>query len=371
MLLCERMNEDFPEYVQIDGLHERDQWRMQSGWTHGQDHHKFGKNESNGKFEVVDALGLGQGSLGSVQEIRVKGGKINIVRKIVSLPQEQGMQRKRGIVQNEAETLKRLEHDHIVFLIGTCEEVSARGVLFYHLLMAPVGDQDLAGFLCKIPDGDVDTQRLHRAWLCAWFSCLSSALGYIQSKGIRHEDIKPSNIIHRGSRIYFTDFGSSTRFIVGETTSTLHPARITMKYAAPESQHDFYINEESSGRIQRHGSRSDVFSLGCVFTEMLTVIRGMPLANFQTFCRNARTSTGFAYCLVLEEIEEWFEEVGADGDHRRVYEQIIKPMLSLERKERPRAYGTLRLLESEEMRMILPCQCLHELQPASDAFLAV
>lgn len=44
------------------------------------------------------------------------------------------------------------------------------------------------------------------------------------------QDIKPSNVIHRGSDIIFTDFSSSSRFEIGPTTSTENPARTSAIY---------------------------------------------------------------------------------------------------------------------------------------------
>jgi serine/threonine protein kinase len=90
--------------------------------------------------------------------------------------------------------------------------------------MTPVGDNDFRSFLELVTSGGLETIQ-QRNWLWKWFVCLSSALAYLHGEGVRHQDIKPSNIIHKGDQIYFTDFSSSCAFEVGQTTSTENPAR--------------------------------------------------------------------------------------------------------------------------------------------------
>lgn len=106
--------------------------------------------------------------------------------------------------------------------------------------------------------------------------CLASTLAYMHSSGVRHQDIKPSNIIHRGSTIYFTDFSSSSQFQIGQTISTENPARTSAMYSAPE-----VIN--CDGVLNRHGRGTDVFALGAVFREMLTVLTDYSVEDLHRF----------------------------------------------------------------------------------------
>jgi len=84
-------------------------------------------------------------------------------------------------------------------------------------------------------------------------------LGYAHSQGIIHRDIKPANIMltSRGEAVV-TDFGIAQ--IVGSTTYTVSGALMgTLSYMAPEQG------------LQGHcDQRSDLYSLGIVFYEMLT-----------------------------------------------------------------------------------------------------
>ncbi|KAF2840178.1 kinase-like protein, partial [Patellaria atrata CBS 101060] len=151
---------------------------------------------------------------------------------------------------------------------------------FQSLLLYPVGEYDLRTFLQLTADeedlssADFSTSRL---WLQTWFGCLAGALCYMHETGVRHQDIKPSNIIHRGRDVYFTDFSSADKFELGGTTSTENPASTTAMYAAPETLHD-------GDEYQRHGLATDVFSLGCVFIEMLAVLAGSTVDELQDWC---------------------------------------------------------------------------------------
>ncbi len=84
-------------------------------------------------------------------------------------------------------------------------------------------------------------------------------LAYAHSEGIIHRDIKPANVLltRRGQAVV-TDFGIAQ--IVGSTRYTMSGALMgTLNYMAPEQG------------LEGHGDvRSDIYSVGIVFYEMLT-----------------------------------------------------------------------------------------------------
>lgn len=84
-------------------------------------------------------------------------------------------------------------------------------------------------------------------------------LGYAHSEGVIHRDIKPANImLTKRELAVVTDFGIAQ--IVGSTQYTVSGALMgTLNYMAPEQ-----------GLKGRCDSRSDIYSLGIVFYEMLT-----------------------------------------------------------------------------------------------------
>src|SRR5579871_3455077 len=93
---------------------------------------------------------------------------------------------------------------------------------------------------------------------------LSRAVGQLHGRGVIHKDIKPSNVLVDSAtgRIRLTGFGIASR-LPRERQSAEPPEFIagTLAYMAPEQ----------TGRVNRSiDSRSDLYSLGVTFYEMLT-----------------------------------------------------------------------------------------------------
>jgi len=312
---------------------------------------------------------LGWGSLGVVEEVRTSLKKRSFVRKQVQIPYRRTERLK--IVEQEAAALRFLTHQHIVQLIGTYEEGVGTGRHFYSLLMTPVGDNDLRSFLDIVGERrarQMQTNKLfvgskELTWMRTWFPCLASAVAYMHRQGIRHQDIKPSNIIHRGPDVFFTDFSSSCSFDVGKTKSTETPARNSIMYAAPET-----VKGPRSDHYQRHGPSSDIFSLGCVFAEMLTVLDGRRVFDFQEFClheqmasmsksrpKGEETWGSLLYSRSSGEVERWFD--GTDPRHSDMYQTCIKPMLDVDRDKRPSADTVLARIRTPEVWTSSSCSC--------------
>jgi serine/threonine protein kinase len=323
------------------------------GWT--AEHQVYPDLEQN-LFDVVGSLG--NGSLGVVEEVRVSSTHSSFVRKRVLLPYHCRKERLK-IMKEEAEALRSLDHVHIVKIIGSYQDGPSAGRQFYSLLMFPVGDQDLKVYLDKLgeemADGSMTPQKIEHAKLIVkkWFKCLASALDYMHGQGIRHQDIKPSNIIHRGTEVYFTDFSSSGRFDVGRTTSTDNPGRTSAMYAAPE-----VIN--SDGSFLRHGRGTDVFALGAVFCEMLAIVIGSTVHDFHDFLFRKETpdktrvspSSGglFLYGRTISRIDEYFSG-------HSFYVECVKSMLAYDRTHRPGASSVASTMESHSHWPPVSCSC--------------
>lgn len=306
---------------------------------------------------------LGHGSLGIVEEVQIS--RLHpFVRKKVPLPYSQRETRQK-IIQDEAKVLEELCHPHIVQILGSYEDSTYKNKHFYCLLMSPVGDSDLKSFLEEV--GTRGPTTAENDWLFNWFPCLSSALAYMHSQGVRHQDIKPSNIIHRGSQVFFTDFSSSARFKIDQTTSTENPARNSAMYAAPEAVEAM----QEDGTLNRHGRGSDIFSLGCVFSEMWTVFtdankEGTSVQSYhhflatsfpdsldQTSGENATGVPGrLLYSRTTERIGMWFRKQVSNSP---IFDHIIAPMISLPRETRPDAHGVLLALSEYEGRVFTGC----------------
>lgn len=87
-----------------------------------------------------------------------------------------------------------------------------------------------------------------------------TALDYAHRHGIVHRDVKPSNIlIDTRNRAHLIDFGIA--LAVGEARRT----RAGLALGTP-----MYMSPEQISRPNEIDHRSDVYSVGCVFYEMLT-----------------------------------------------------------------------------------------------------
>ncbi|KAF2128424.1 kinase-like protein [Dothidotthia symphoricarpi CBS 119687] len=255
---------------------------------------------------LVACRALGHGSLGVVEEVQAEATL--------------------NIIQEEARNLKSLVHPHIVTFIG---------------------DNDLADFLDIVSEQDsmLELRTQWRQWIRSWIVCLASALEYMHQNGIQHQDIKPSNIIHRGDRVLFTDFSSSRAFEVGHTTSTDNPSRSSPMYAAPE-----VTAARFSGKLGRHGRGSDIFALGCVFCDMLTVLQGRSVSSLKEYLLNENSAVAsnpsnvkgpLYYGQKLPLIHEWFS-----GSSE--FLSCISLMLESDRTLRPDATKVVETLTSDD-----------------------
>jgi len=125
--------------------------------------------------------------------------------------------------------------------------------------------------------------------------CLSSAVMYLHTSKVKHKDIKPENIlVDKNGSVILADFGISKQY--NDETATEGPTPFTNKYASPEVV----------GQNKRDLD-SDVFSLGCVFLEIVTIILGKSLGELKdvVFAKKDRQS----YQSSLSEVSSWINQL--------------------------------------------------------------
>ncbi|ORY14822.1 kinase-like domain-containing protein [Clohesyomyces aquaticus] len=302
---------------------------------------------------------LGRGSFGVVQEVVVlppSPDSIKMARKRIPLwrPRKTETSKLLQLVKDEVANLKSLDHPHIISLLGCYEESIGTKYHTFNLLMYPVCDGDLSVFLHNTEN----IGPAGRDWFLGWFICLSSALAYIHSKGIRHEDIKPQNIVHRGQDIFLTDFSSARKFRSDGLTSTENPAVATRLYAAPEAMQDL-----QNGELSRHGLKSDVYSLGLVFVEMVTVLGRRSLDDLHEWLEQEHVfGKGYKkeYHRVVNRFGEWFQ--GLEGHHnvasKVLWRTCIAKMLEPFRSNKPSAVDIHRNLKKGYGALACGCDTL-------------
>ncbi|MCJ1273980.1 hypothetical protein MMC21_001773 [Puttea exsequens] len=140
-------------------------------------------------------------------------------------------------------------------------------------------------------------------FLRRYFVCLSEALAYLHESGVRHKDIKPENIlIDESGSVLLTDFGISRRFAKNKSHVTSNEWNFTRKYASPEIM---------KSKTAERDDPSDVFSLGCVFLEMATLLLGRTLKEFSDYYTTVLNDTARekAYYCNLGNIHSWIENL--------------------------------------------------------------
>jgi ankyrin repeat protein len=192
-----------------------------------------------------------------------------------------------GDFERELATLKKLSHLHIVRLVGSYTDPKYVGIL-----MLPIADCNLKEFLHQ----SVFSQE-SRSILRTFFGCLASAVCYLHENRIRHKDVKPENILVKDNIVYLADFGISLDWSKREHDSTSSFTLKTVRYCAPEV-----------ANCLRRNSSSDIWSLGCVFLEMWTVLNGKTVAGLITFLGGVETHSTY-YHSNFPAVQRWYSIV--------------------------------------------------------------
>ena len=250
-----------------DSLREKKLWPVdptrEQNWSGRGQHAVFQKHERkllNDILELHDTLG----TTATAKVESVKCRRILLARKTIVC--RGGMTKEK--VLNEVAHLDRLNHAHIVRVIGTYVFGAELAILLY-----PVADWHLEGFLGLMNDEcPTDYSRSMAAACRDFFVCLSNAVHFMHENLTKHMDIKPQNILVKRRRrprsedaadqmhaytVLIADFGISRSYDSMEAAETDGITSFTRRYAAPE-----VIKQEA------RGLPADIFSLGCVFLEM-------------------------------------------------------------------------------------------------------
>jgi hypothetical protein len=275
---------------------------------------------------------LGHGGSASVEMVRdINTGSV-FARKIIRNVYSRNLDEAKRNLLNEVRIMQRLaSHHHIVRVHST--RIEGRELT---MILDPVADGgDLAHYLQSYRDqgfhlrgGDTSEENAHRnRILRRAFGCLASALDFIHRQTVRHKDIKPQNILIHQGKVMYTDFGLSYDFgDVGRSTTTGNPQGITKRYCAPEV-----------AEWERRNTKSDVFSLGCVFIEIL-----LTLANDTSY--DAKYEGNFEQVVRSYTNDVPLPWTIFEGNDGRVLNDIIQTMMRIDSTLRPSAYIVTRII---------------------------
>ncbi|KAF3050774.1 hypothetical protein E8E11_010240 [Didymella keratinophila] len=291
-------------------------------WSGRGQHVEYSSNEGH-LIPLAERRLLGFSRTAVVQSVKCR--RIMLARKRIrcnrSSPKE--------LLITEAEHLQRVQHQHIVRLVGTYTYKKELAILLY-----PVAEWNLEEYLDERVERLVEFPNFNKAHLMTFLGCLSNALAFIHGHNVKHMDIKPGNLLIRDTggthRIYIADFGISRAYASAEESNTDSPTSCTRIYAAPEV-----------ALQDTRGFAADVFSLGCVFLEIFSALLSIGAINRRAELAKIRTShNDRSYQMNRVIILQWFD-------------MILTGYVWLEHDMEPRGYywtipGTTRTMMSEK-----------------------
>jgi serine/threonine protein kinase len=252
----------------------------------------------NGSAHFEELEKIGKGGSAEVARVRHKlSGREYACKRIKRAP---GVKIQRNqLIEFKAEVgvLRRVSHHHLVSFVASFTDLSS-----FSLILNPVAKDVLKSMLERqsrdqpLPERDVSSLR--RA-----FGCLAIALAYLHKENVRHKDIKPGNILLSDGLVYLCDFGISRAWSKAEHSTTEDEVlKLTPRYCAPEVM---YNKPRNTG--------TDVWSLGCVFLEMISVVKGYPIEELNNFLLKAsddQSSRGLWWAM--DAMTAWMEHIRSE-----------------------------------------------------------
>ncbi len=274
-------------------------------------------------YKILEELGRGgMGVVYKAQDTRLdRFVAIKFLPSHLSMSPENKMR-----FMQEAKATAAMSHPNIlpVYDVGEHE-----GSMF--LVLELVEGQTLSSYIANLKSGSgIPVTRA-----IDWLSQIAHGLSDAHEKNIVHRDIKPQNImIARNDQMKVMDFGLA-KLNVDSALTKAGTSLGTLSYMSPEQANGIPAD-----------FRSDIWSLGVVFYEMLTA--ELPF--------KAEHAAGLTYLIVNE------DPPAPSILDRRIPNRIDSIVRKMLEKDRDRRYQTMAelLLDLESAR--------HELDSATDAF---
>lgn len=293
--------------------------------------------KDQGRIPLVLKGNLGFGASGIVDRVRCR--RIDLARKTIRCIRR--LTREEAV--KEVSHLQQLQHRHIIRLVGTYMLNKNLSILMY-----PATEYSLDGVLDLVHEklSRFQVSAIYRYALCSrllrLIACLINAVAFIHAQNTKHMDIKPNNILvdfsteDYSTKVYITDFGIARSYQSTEESFTDSPISYTRIYAAPE------VAQQTI-----RGPPADIFSLGCVFAEILATLLSTEGDCQQEQLRQIRNGgTDNSYHANVTNVIGWYESLkdvqrlclchlGDQCYHR--WAHILPKMLSIRPEDRPAA----------------------------------
>ena len=219
--------------------------------SHNADPYSAGPSTADEKYYIRRIVG--SGSSGTALVGRRVRDSLSIIAKILDIEDMDERQRER--TRSEILCLSQCSHPSIIQYLSHHEEKTK---LLVVMELADAGDM---GFQIKYRRQNRALFLEHEA--AFMMTQIFLAVDYIHSKSILHRDIKPANVfVKENGIVKIGDFGLSRMFEESVSNPVANSLVGTPYYIAPEVW-----------KQERYGKRADLFSIGVMWFEMLTLER--------------------------------------------------------------------------------------------------
>lgn len=209
-------------------------------------------------------------------------------------------------ITDEIMLMRKLKHRHLTQIMGSYTDPD-----YIAYLMKPVAQCNLWDFLTRQQNLDLTATVILRQS----YGCLAGAVDYLHQQKVRHRDLKPQNILIYDTQVYIADFGTAFQW----SDSTRGTTRDRGAPATP-----WYMAPELDVRDSRNAA-TDMWSLGIVFLEMLTVLKRFNLDRWRAcILKKAHLDKKRPYpCSNVNAIPDWLKVLRDSGGDKIDNEPLI------------------------------------------------